>query len=330
MNLETENILSNYNVLDHSHEKAKNTVVVNWLLGNLCNFSCSYCPEFLHSGSIEWPKLEKLKKFILDIDNHFYNKQIYFEFTGGEVTLYPELIDLCDFIHSLGHTVGIISNGTRHHNWWYKQKDKFDHICFSYHAEHTKPKKFFNVVKTVAGEFRTHVNIMMNPDKWQDCITVAEKVTNECQNVSLALQPLMQGLGAEETVFPYTTEQQEILDKQHHIYGSKIKWTKEFKVPRGAMKMIETVSNKSEISSAHRLISNKMNNWSGWKCYAGLENLVIDWDGTILRGWCRVGSKIGNVYTDYVLPTKPVLCNKKFCHCNFDIMCKKEKINENY
>ena len=76
-----------------------------------------------------------------------YSQTLYFEFTGGEVTLFPELLDLCDYIHNLGHTIGIISNGTRHHNWWDKQKDKFDHVCFSYHAEHTKPSKFFNVVK---------------------------------------------------------------------------------------------------------------------------------------------------------------------------------------
>ena len=112
------------------------------------------------------------------------------------------------------------------------------------------------MVKQVAGHFRTHVNIMMNPDKWQDCIEVAEKVTNECENVSLALQPLMQGLGAEETVFPYTKEQQKVLDRQHHLYGSKIKWTKNFKVPRGAMKMIDTKINNPTKS---RLISNKMN-----------------------------------------------------------------------
>lgn len=328
MQTETENISINYNILDHSHESAKNTIVVNWLLGNLCNFSCSYCPEFLHAGTVEWPDIKVLQKFIQDMSNHFFGKQIYFEFTGGEVTLYPYLLELCDFIHDLNHTVGIISNGTRHYNWWSKQKNKFDHICFSYHAEHTKPNKFFNVVKTVAGEFRTHVNIMMNPDKWEDCITVAEKITHECTNVSLALQPLMQGLGAEETVFPYTPEQQEVLDRQHHLYGSKIKWTKKFNVPRGAMKMIDTVSNKSEISSAHRLISNNMNNWSGWECYAGLENLVIDWDGSILRGWCRVGSTIGNAYSSYILPDKPVLCNKKFCHCNLDIMSKKVKIKK--
>ena len=72
-----------------------------------------------------------------------------------------------------------------------------------------------------------------------------------------------------------------------------------------------------------------MNDWYGWKCYAGLENLVIDWDGTILRGWCRVGKEIGNAYKEYTLPYRPVLCNKNFCHCNFDIMCKKEKMNEN-
>ena len=32
-----------YNILDHHHESAKDWVVVNWNLGNMCNYSCSYC-----------------------------------------------------------------------------------------------------------------------------------------------------------------------------------------------------------------------------------------------------------------------------------------------
>ena len=94
--------------------------------------------------------------------------------------------------------------------------------------------------------------------------------------------------------------------------------------------MIDTSTNKKEISSAHRLIANKVNDWSNWNCYAGLENLVIDWDGSMWRGWCREGGSLGNVYEACELPVKPILCSKTFCHCNFDIMCKKEKKNEKY
>jgi hypothetical protein len=49
-------------------------------------------------------------------------------------------------------------------------------------------------------------------------------------------------------------------------------------------------------------------------------------DGSIYRGWCKEGGSLGRIdQLDLVLPTEPVLCNKKMCHCNFDIMCTKEK-----
>ena len=169
------------------------------------------------------------------------------------------------------------------------------------------------------------VNIMMNPEKWEECITLAERIPNECHNVSLALQPLMEGLGENETVYPYSKEEHNILDRQHHLYGKHIKWNTNFPVPRGAMRIINTDNNTSEISAPHRFISNKTNNWSGWHCYAGLENLIIDWDGGIFRGWCKQGPSIGNVFKTFQLPVSPHLCSKTFCHCNFDIMCKKEK-----
>jgi len=43
-----------YNILDHHHKEASDWVVVNWNLGNMCNYSCSYCPSILNDGSFGW------------------------------------------------------------------------------------------------------------------------------------------------------------------------------------------------------------------------------------------------------------------------------------
>ena len=53
-----------YDVLDHHHKEAKDWVVVNWNLGNTCNYSCSYCPPVLNNGSYGWNDFEIIKKFI--------------------------------------------------------------------------------------------------------------------------------------------------------------------------------------------------------------------------------------------------------------------------
>ena len=316
-----------YNILDHSHSVAKETVVINWLLGTTCNFKCNYCPDFLHSGTGDWPRKKQIITFIDAIANHVAPKKIYFEFTGGEVTLFKELLDIATYVRDSGHTVGIISNGSMSLSWWKRNKEYLDHVCFSYHTEFGNPEKFLKVIKEVNDSMRTHVNIMMDPQNWDNCITLAERIPQECKNISLALQPLMEELGAFETVYKYTEEQQEVLDRQHHLYGSKIKWDVNHSVPRGAMNMIDTKNQLSEISSAHRLISNNLNDWSEWWCWAGMENFVVDHDGSLWRGWCREGGSLGNFYREITLPEEPWLCKKGFCHCNYDIMCKKEKGN---
>ena len=75
-----------------------------------------------------------------------------------------------------------------------------------------------------------------------------------------------------------------------------------------------------------RFISSQTNSWQGWECSIGLEQIVINMHGDIQRGWCSVGGKVGSINDKKVsFPTKPVVCDKSFCHCNLDIMCSKKK-----
>ena len=64
------------------------------------------------------------------------------------------------------------------------------------------------------------------------------------------------------------------------------------------------------------------------KCYSGVEQIVVDFDGTVMIGWCRVGGSLGNMKDpdNIAWPIDPVICNKSYCHCNFDIMSKKERV----
>jgi len=55
-----------YNRLDHHHDECKDWVVVNWNLGNMCNFTCSYCPSILNDGSFGWNDFESFRKGVPD------------------------------------------------------------------------------------------------------------------------------------------------------------------------------------------------------------------------------------------------------------------------
>lgn len=313
-----------YTSLVHANETNSDWFVVNWCLGNFCNFECSYCPDVLHNGTRRWPDPEVIKKFIQKVKETHPTKKLYFEFTGGEVTLYKHLIDVCQFCTENDVKVGLITNGSRTIRYWEQNKKYFDHVCISFHPEFADEKHFIEVVKLLHNDIRTHVNIMMSPEKFEYCYSVANKI-KDIGNISMALQPLIHDFG--DKLFDYNSFQKNILEKQHELIVKHIKYTRSFEYYRGAMKMVGP--DGSKVQSAHKFISENKNNWYDWDCYAGIEQLIVDMDGSIYRGWCKVGGLIGNINDTHLqLPIKPITCNKTMCHCNFDIMSTKEKRDE--
>ena len=309
--------------LEHQHESAKNTVAINWCILNVCNYKCSYCPDFLHDGSTGWPDLYKASEFCTNVIDHYEGKRIHFEFTGGEVTFWKEFPTLVSFLKSHEHVfVGVISNGSSKLKWWDNMKEHLDHACLSFQPEFSKRDHYVALAKLINGHMRTHVNLMMHPHYFDLCLDVIEELVSDVPNISVALQPLL--VDFKDELFSYTDEQLEILDKQFELYGSRVKWDKEWPVFRGAMKVIK--ENKTFNSSAHRFISDGTNRWKGWRCYAGVEQIVVATDGQVWRGWCLEGGSIGSIDKFVELPTQPIICGRDYCHCNFDIMCTKEKI----
>jgi MoaA/NifB/PqqE/SkfB family radical SAM enzyme len=313
-----------YIKLEHSEIKNADVFVVNWCLGNTCNFECSYCPSGLHDASKRWPEPDVIKNFILKVKEAHPGKMLYFEFTGGEVTLYKHFTEICQFCAEHGVKVGLISNGSRTTRYWEENKQYFDHVCLSYHPEFAEEKHFIEVVKILHNDIRIHVNIMMSPEKFDHCYAVANKVKN-LGNISMALQPLIHDFG--DTLYDYNDFQKKILDKQHELITKHIKFNKRFDYYRGAMRIVKE-DGESVVSSAHRFINDKTNDWSGWKCYAGVEQLIVDMDGTIFRGWCKEGGMLGRIDDpELSLTIDPIVCSKTMCHCNFDIMSTKEIVN---
>ena len=307
--------------LEHNNSDHNNWFVVNWCLGNTCNYECSYCPSHLHDGSIKWPEIDVIKKFIKLVVDQVFPKKVYFEMTGGEVTMFRHFEEICRYCTEIGAKVGLISNGSRTLRWWEENKNYFDHVCLSFHPEQADTEHFINVIKILNNNVRTHVNIMMSPEKFDYCFDFANRC-KEINNISMALQPLIHDFG--DTLFNYTDEQNKIFENQHSLIVKDIKYTKSFEYYRGAMKKIYP-EGKQEVKSAHSFISKHENDWSGWKCFSGVEQIIVDLSGEVFRGWCKLGH-LGNINDIVKIPQEPIICSKTMCHCNFDIMSTKVKV----
>jgi MoaA/NifB/PqqE/SkfB family radical SAM enzyme len=342
-----KNLYKTYNKLVHEVPMARKYVVVNWCMGNVCNYHCSYCPDILHDGSIGWYDYEIVERFCTKVYNHYKPRKIYYEFTGGEITMWKDFPKISKYLHDLDkkNAIGIISNASRTLRWWKEYKNLIDHVSLSFHAEEGDPNHFIEVVKEIKDTTKTHVNMMMHFNKigFKKCIDLADEII-KIGNVSIALQPLL--IEFQDTMYGYSEEQMRIIDNQTELYESKIEWTKEYPIYRGPMKMVETKTKQEQVVAPHLFIANKLNSWKGWKCYAGVEQIVVDVDGSVWRGWCKVGELLGWVdkvkidtgFGSHATATKPglpvqidfpkdpIICDKDFCHCNFDIMSTKEKV----
>jgi len=213
-----------YVKLAHGSPSYDNYFVVNWCFFSICNFSCSYCPEILHNGQKRGPDIQVVKNFCRRIVESKPDKRVFFEFTGGEVTFYKQFSELLEYLKTLGADAGLISNGSRPIEFWESHKNLIDHICLSFHPEQGNMDHFFEVVKLLNEVTTVHVNIMMLPTKFDELFGFAKKIASEVEGVSVAIQALFEGMNG--SIYSYTTEQQQTLDRPSLPFGESIKFRK--------------------------------------------------------------------------------------------------------
>src|SRR4029077_1575661 len=83
--------------LSHALPARLNTLVIDWDVGNRCNYACSYCPVHLHDSSI-WKQQEgEARLFVFNMHTRAAKtgQQLHFQWTGGEPTL-------CKWLPSVG------------------------------------------------------------------------------------------------------------------------------------------------------------------------------------------------------------------------------------
>ena len=210
-----------YTRLEHAEADRARVLVVNWCLGNTCNYSCTYCPDYLHNGKDSWVSLETIQNFVEQVQKHYGNDREYvFEFTGGEVTLHPQFVPMLQYLNERKIRPAIISNASRAMPTWEKIRPLLDQACLSFHPQFAKPDHFLKVARFLSEEIRVHLNFMMDPDHFYDCFELAHKA-REIPNISIAMQPLMVDFG--NTLFKYTDTQIDIFKNQHALISKYIK-----------------------------------------------------------------------------------------------------------
>ncbi|MCY4512604.1 MAG: radical SAM protein [Bdellovibrionales bacterium] len=113
----------------------QNMMTIDWYVGKRCNFSCSYCADFIHDNYSSHVPFEKMKIFV-DKITQIYGTKIHWSLTGGEPTINPDFLKLCKYLQDKKGDVSVCTNGSRSLDYLFQMYELVDNIVLSLHFEH--------------------------------------------------------------------------------------------------------------------------------------------------------------------------------------------------
>ena len=306
--------------------------VINWKLHNVCNYSCSFCGKGNNSGNERWLSLEKYKSIVDKIAEACAGTPFYIVYTGGEPTLYPDLIELLQYSKNKGAWNILISNGSRTMRWW-TEFAKIDNILIqlilTYHTEQTDNYNNIADIMNLFLNFETETvcEVTHTKDNIPQAITAFNYLIN---NTGGIINIKAMNINEYDIYDLYSAEELSII--KHASYKPGILSTIKTKstIPNnlwlGGKLLVTNNLGITEHMNVPQLMKNKWNKFLGWECEVGKDFLDINFQ-TINRSVCGVTGPIGHVDDlKYNFSNTSVICNKVTCGCFHDILTTKTKL----
>jgi len=276
------------------------SIKVEWNLGKRCNYDCSYCPSSIHDNSSPHTDIEILKATIDKLKT--LGKPIRLSFTGGEPTVHPkfkELIQYCNHVNI--SWISVTTNGTLPFEFY--NNLNIDQLVFSLHLEYDWLRVYDTMSKLAeASKVKLIAQIMCHHDHMSAAYTLFARCLTA--HIPATLRRIR-----------WTEGDHDLFDDMKY-HPDDLNWIKK----QEATVQGNCVIDDKEIIHSNDVIKLHLNKFKGWDCNAGIESLMINWDGDVHRATCRVGGSLGNIYLGtFVVPEDPVICDRNFCTCSADI-----------
>ena len=295
-----------YKKIEPFWSEQKKAIKIEWNLGKRCNFDCSYCPAFIHDNTSQHTDIEILKRAADQIET-LEDPRV--SFTGGEPCVHPDFPKFLEYIRPKVTWINVTTNGTKSAKYYnHLLMNYVDHMVFSMHFEYNW-EKCLNAILNVAHAAHNKavlVHVMMLPGRLTHVKQACRRLREN--NVAFALRPIR--WTETHDVFAdmdrYSAEELDFLKTENHnpppnLYAD------------------------GEQKNSNDLLIEKTNQFLGWECNAGLESLMINWDGDVHRATCRVGGSLGNIYTGtFEAPVDTITCTRNWCTCAADIPLSKK------
>jgi len=300
-----------------------NSMHAEWVLTNVCNYKCSYCDPRLNEGSYRWPQLDDSLRFWKYVHENVNNNDKMLTLTGGEPTLWPELIPFLQEINS-SYEIAIVSNGSRSLRYWDKLVNLVDltQITISVHFEYADFEHLSKVIEVVGSSSCLTVLIMYDIKNIHLCKEFAEKVKNLNLPCRLMIKPITdRAYTKDNKSIDYTSKQKQFIQEFHYNNQNK-------KSNNKTAVDVYIDGAKYNISKLLELVAENKHSFKGWTCNAGYNRLVVWYDGNVYGAQCSTAKKkpLGNIKNQiYKIDVTPIICNTEFCACIPDIRIPKKR-----
>ena len=296
----------------------QHTLKITWQMTTNCVYACEYCPSQFRTGKHLTIDLDFYKKFFSQ-----FTQPIYIGITGGEVTTHPQFIDVLKMLRETGIKIRVDSNNVRTARFYKEVADLADVWCLTMHpSQHT-----FDIekIKVLTDQSFVIVYVMMDPKHWDLANSwIAE--LKSLENIKIILiKPVDNWAGANYT-YQWSPEQLALLDTPPIWQFTKERFS-ELEASHSWLKDTDTIAvyndGSTSVLDPDQLMKLDTNNFLGWTCFSGRENLLITPEGNI--SWSNCGMiDLGNV-KDFNINQWPesVICNRARCDCGADIRADK-------
>lgn len=282
----------------------QDSIKVEWNLGKRCNYDCSYCPASIHDNSSSHTDIAILKATVDKLVT--LGKPIRLSFTGGEPCVHPKFKELIEYCKHKGISwISVTTNGTL--PAYFYTSLPINQLVFSIHFEYDW-QRVVDTLTTVYASSKISMigQIMAHHDHIPDVkiareTLVAAKIPTTVRRIR------------------WTEGDHDVFDDMRY-HPDDLIWVKAQEATVKANTVLTNQHGEQTLYHANDIIKLHLNKWKGWACNAGLESLMINWDGDVHRATCRVGGSLGNIYADtFTAPTQPISCDRNYCTCAADI-----------
>jgi hypothetical protein len=296
------------------------TVQIEWLLGNVCNYRCSYCVPELYSGTNRPPELNEALQFFNTLDQHYGSVPKQLHISGGEPTLWKDLIP---FIEGLTDDIFLLitSNGSRTLNWWKRWKQVAQGkaaLSLSFHPEYSSVDHFVELCNMLQDTVDVTVMNMLLPSYRHKYVELFERMAENDIKVHVRGKAL-RDWGNKQWSITYSDTDTTLLQMSYK--------PKKVQLDKPAPNNLVLDGRTVDKTEFNQIITNRQNTFKGWYCCIGSKRMSIRTDGTVTAAECLTGEKyeMGHISTGITYIPKGVICDTDVCGSAIEIKVPKHK-----